>query len=309
MNKIAFLYAGQGSQVVGMGKDFYEEFPLVKETFDQVDLGFNVAKLCFEGPIELLSQTEFTQPSMVTFAVAITKLLKAEGIHPDMAAGLSLGEYSALYCGGVFQEKEVKELARFRGKVMTEAAKGITSKMVAVLGLDQDKVILACKSGSDLGVVEISNLNCPGQIVIGGEIEAVDKAVEEAINLGAKRCLQLKVSGPFHTSLMESASIALRDYFEKITFGTMKIPIIFNATGKELEEESTISDMLVRQVKESVHFQQTVEYLASCGITTIVEIGPGKVLSGFVKKINKEIKLYQIQTVEDYKEVVVELKK
>lgn len=308
MRKIAFLYAGQGSQCVGMGKDFYEAYPLAKETFDSAYVGFDVKKLCFEGPIETLSQTEFTQPCMVTFAVAITKLLKAEGIHPCMAAGLSLGEYSALYCTEVLGEAEVKKIARFRGLAMSQAAKGITSKMIAVIGGTKEIIELACKKGQALGVVEIANLNCPGQIVIGGEIEAVDKAAEEVLKLGAKRCLPLKVSGPFHTSLMEPASVELKKYLKKITFGEMKIPVIFNATGNVLADDNTVMEMLVRQVKESVHFEESIQYLASCGITEIIEIGPGKVLSGFVKKINKDIKLYQVDSVESFKAVVDELK-
>ena len=201
--KLAFVYAGQGSQAVGMGQELYETYPVAKQVFDSIHLDFDVKKLCFEGPMETLSQTQYTQPCMVATAIAITEVLKEQGIVPKMAAGLSLGEYSALYAAGVFDQATALDLVRYRGQVMEEAVQGIDSKMVAVLGLDRALVEQAVSEGSKVGLVQAANYNCPGQIVIGGEVAAVDKAAEVALELKAKRVVPLNVSGPFHTSLLE----------------------------------------------------------------------------------------------------------
>lgn len=306
--KIAFVYAGQGSQRVGMGKDFYEQYPTFQSVFDQAEPDFDLASLCFQGPEEQLAQTRFTQPCMVAFAVGMTDLLYAEGIRPSMVAGLSLGEYSALYAAGVFDTETVISLAAFRGKAMEQAVQSISCGMAAILGLEREKLQQACDDAQAEGIVEIANYNCPGQLVIGGESAAVAKAGELALNFGAKRCVPLKVSGPFHTSLMAPAAEALHTRFETTAFGSMQIPLIFNATGKPLEEGLTIARMLERQVQTSVRFEDSIRYMESQGVDTIVEIGPGKTLSGFIRKTTPHIKTYAIDDIAGFMAVIEALK-
>ena len=295
MGKIGFVYAGQGSQFVGMGKSFYDNYQVAKDVFDQIDLDIDVKKLCFEGPIEELSKTSNTQPCMVAVAVVATKLLKENGINPDYVAGLSLGEYSALNAAGVLDDQTAINLVRFRGQAMEEAAAGIESKMIAIIGLDRDLLNEAVNEASELGVVSIANYNCPGQLVIGGEAKAVTKASELALEKGARRAIPLNTSGPFHTKLLEAASVKLKERFETVTFNEMKVPVIFNSTAKELAEDTTVAKMLEKQVMSSVYFEDSIRYMIANGVDTIIEIGPGKVLSGFVRKIDRKIKTYQVE--------------
>lgn len=304
----AFIYAGQGSQKVGMGKDFYEEYPSFRETFDNAPVDFDLKSLCFDGPDEQLSQTQYTQPCMVAFAAAVTDILKAEGIEPKMAAGLSLGEYSALYAAGVFDKQTVISLAAFRGNAMTNAVSGLECGMVAVMGLDREPLLKACEEASSLGVVQICNYNCPGQLVISGEAAAVAKASELAAASGAKRCVPLKVSGPFHTSLMTPAGDALREKFNDVNFGEMQIPVVFNAIGREKNADETIPQLLEKQVQSSVYFEDSIRYMTEQGIDTFIEIGPGKTLSGFVKKTVKGVKIYNIDDAAGLKAVVAAIK-
>lgn len=306
--KIGFIYAGQGSQAVGMGQSFYDNYETAKTIFDQIHLDFDVKDLCFNGPIETLSKTQFTQPCMVACAITATELLKENGIKPFMSAGLSLGEYSALYSAGVFNIQTALELVRFRGQAMEEAAKGIESKMVAILGLDRETLQKCVEEASDKGVVQIANYNCPGQLVIGGEVEAVDKASALALENKAKRAIPLNTSGPFHTSLLEKASIALEEKFKTVTFNEMTLPVIFNSTAKPLESDASIAQMLVKQVKSSVYFEDSIRYMLANGVDTFIEIGPGKALSGFVKKIDKTIKCYQVEDKESLEKTLIELK-
>ena len=306
--KLAFVYAGQGSQKVGMGKDLYENYPICKKIFDEVDRDGILKRLCFEGPIEKLSDTRNTQPCMVAFAIAVTEQLKLEGIYPDMAAGLSLGEYSALCAAGVFTPKMAVEVVAFRGNAMAEAVKNIPCMMAAILNLDKKVLIEVCKEASQNGVVEIANYNCPGQLVISGEKIAVEKACEIAKTAGAKRCIPLQVSGPFHTSLMKPAGLALAEKFKEVTIHEMEFPVIFNATASPICEGETIPKLLEQQVQSSVFFEDTVLFMQEQGIDTIIEIGPGKVLSGFIKKITDSIKTYAIEDSESLENVITELK-
>lgn len=293
--KIGFVYAGQGSQVVGMGQSFYDNYQTAKNIFDSINIDFDVKDLCFNGPIETLSKTQFTQPCMVATAIVATEILKENGIVPSMVAGLSLGEYSALYASGVFDVPTAIDLVRFRGQAMENAAKNIESKMVAVLGLDRETLQECCAQASELGIVQIANYNCPGQLVIGGEVAAVDKASELALENKAKRAIPLNVSGPFHTSLLEQASIDLAEKFKSVNFNAIDIPVIFNASAKPLEADASVAAMLEKQVKSSVYFEDSIRYMINEGIDTIIEIGPGKVLSGFIKKIDKTIKCFQVE--------------
>ena len=297
--KIAFLYAGQGSQHPGMGQDLYEAYPAYRAVLDGAEVGFDLKAVSFSDPDGVLNQTEYTQPCMVAFAAGMTAILAEKGIRPDYAAGLSLGEYSALEAAGVFTAKQAVELAAFRGKAMAAAAAGVPCGMTAVLGLDRDKLAEACKAAAGEGVVEIANYNCPGQLVIGGQKAAVDAAAAKAKEMGAKRCLPLKVSGPFHTSLLRPAGDALRERFKTESFGEMAFPVLFNCLGREMGEGDTIPALLERQVQSSVYMEDTIRRLAELGVDLVVEIGPGKVLSGFVKKTAPALKTCAVETCAD----------
>ena len=282
--KLAVLYAGQGAQHPGMGKEFYEASPAFRAAFDSAELDFDLHRVCFDDPDGVLNQTEYTQPCMVAFACGVTAVLAEKGVKPAVVAGLSLGEYSALEAAGVFTAKQAVELAAYRGKAMADAAKGIDCGMTAVLNLDRDTLAKCCEEASAEGVVQICNYNCPGQLVIGGEKAAVDNAAERAKQAGARRCIPLKVSGPFHTRLMAPAGDALAKRFETEAFGSMQIPVLFNCLGREKAGDDRIPDLLVRQVQSSVYMEDTLRRLGELGVDTILEVGPGNALAGFVKK-------------------------
>lgn len=297
--KLGFLFAGQGSQHAGMGADLYEQYPAFRAVYDSAEVDFDLKEVSFTDSQGLINQTRYTQPCMVAFAAGLTAVLREKGIVPSVAAGLSLGEYSALHAAGVFDAATAVKLVAFRGKAMEEAAAGRESAMMAVLNLDRAPLQDACDAASDLGCVVICNYNCPGQLVIGGEQAAVDKAAALAKELGAKRCLPLKVSGPFHTSLLAPAGDALREKFKETAFGAMRIPVLFNCLGREMGPEDTIPALLEKQVQTSVYMEDTIRRLAELGVDTIVEIGPGKALSGFVKKTAPAIKTYAVETCAD----------
>ena len=306
---LAFLYAGQGSQHAGMGQDLYETYPLFRQILDDAPVDFDLKKLCFEGPEDQLSQTRYTQPCMVAFAAGFTALLKERGIVPQAAAGLSLGEYSALQAAGVFTPREAIALAAFRGKAMEEAVQGMESAMYAVLNLDRNTLEEVCRKASEKGPVYLANYNCPGQIVIGGGREGAEEACRLALEAGARRCLPLKVSGPFHTPLMAPAGKALEEHFAGLSFGEMAFPVYFNCLGRPKTAEETIPQLLVRQVQTSVYMEDTIRHMADAGIDTIVEVGPGKALSGFVKKTAPHIRTIPVETAQQLKDAVTLLKK
>lgn len=306
--KLAYLFAGQGTQHVGMGADLYEKYPAFQAAFDAAELDFDLKKLCFEGPEEQLNQTQYTQPCMVAFAAGVTAVLSQQGIRPAMAAGLSLGEYSALHAAKVFDAKTAVELVAFRGKAMAQAVGGRPCGMAAVLKLDREPLRDCCAAASELGVVEIANYNCPGQIVIAGDAAAVERACVLAKEAGAARCVPLKVSGPFHTSLMAPAGDALREKFRTVCFNAMEIPVLFNCTGTVLGEGETIPALLEKQVQSSVYLEDTIRAMEAHGVDTILEIGPGKALSAFVKKTAKSIKTLPVETAEELEAAVAALK-
>lgn len=297
--KLGFLYAGQGSQHPGMGADLYDAYPAFREVFDRAQVDFDLKKVCFEDPDGVLDQTRYTQPCMVAFAVGLTKVLREKKIVPDVAAGLSLGEYSALYAAGVFDEQAAVQLAAFRGKAMEEAAQGTDSAMTAVIGLEREPLLEACREAAVLGTVVIANYNCPGQLVIGGQKDAVCRAAELAKQKGARRCMPLKVSGPFHTPFMAPAGEALREYFKQVEFGELSIPVIFNCLGDLKGESDSIPELLIRQVQSSVYMEDSIRKMASMGAEAIVEIGPGRALSGFVRRIVPDMRIFSAETVED----------
>lgn len=312
--KIGFLYAGQGSQNVGMGQDLYDAYPEFKETFDNANPGFDLKDCCFNGPIEKLGQTRYTQPCMVAFAVGVTKILANNGIKPEYAAGLSLGEYSALYSAGVFEEKQVLDLVAFRGQSMEEAVTGRDVGMIAVMSLDRDLINKACEQAheefkdTEFNVAEVANYNTPVQVTVSGDTPVIKRAGEIMTEMGAKRIVPVAVSGPFHTSLMKPAGDKLAERFKDESFGEMRFPVIFNSTGKELEAGKTIPEMLEVQVQSSVYFEDTIRYMIDKGVDTFIEIGPGKTLSGFVKKIDRALTTYSIENVDSLNAVIEALK-
>lgn len=301
----AFLYAGQGSQHAGMGSDLYEAYPAFSAVIDEAAeaVDFDLKTLMFEGPDDQLSLTEYTQPCMVAFACGVTAILREQGIEPDYVAGLSLGEYSALAAAGVFDARKAVELAAFRGAAMASAAAGRDTAMISILGLDRETVesvvAAAAADAAEGTTVEVSNYNCPGQIVIAGDRAPVEAAAAAAKEAGARRCIPLKVSGPFHTSLLRPAGDALRERLSGLELGEMRVPVLFNTLGREMGEDDDIVSLLERQVQSSVRMEDTIRRLAELGVDHVIEIGPGKVLSGLVRKTAKEISCTPVETVAD----------
>ena len=314
---LGIVYAGQGSQKVGMGQDFYDKFDSFRQTIDGATevvnkiTDMNVAKLCFEGPAEQLSETEYTQPAMVAFAIGVTKLLKEAGVKADYTCGLSLGEYSALYEADVLDEQSILELIAKRGKYMAEAAKGMDVKMAAVLGMDRETVLECCdKANTELNgekIVQAANFNCPGQIVISGDAIAVDKASAYLKEAGAKRILPVKVSGPFHTKLMKPAGDKLAKEFENVDFKNENSKVIFNCLGRTRNADETVPKLLEKQVQSSVYLEDSIKFMADAGVDTFIEIGPGKTISKFISKTIDNAKIYSIDTVEDFENTLKEL--
>lgn len=294
--KTAFLYAGQGSQVKGMGKDLYEAFPSFRKAYDEAELDFDVKTLSFEDPEGKINETRYTQPALVAFACGMTAVLRENGILPDYALGLSLGEYSALEAASVFSAKTAVEMVAFRGKKMEEASKGIESSMAAILGMSEEALDKVCKEVG--GAVSLCNLNCPGQIVIGGEKKAVEEASKLALEAGAKKAIPLKVSGPFHTSFMKSAGEALREYFKGISFQEATCPVLHNFLGRERQEgDPSVPELLVEQVQKPVRMEEDLRRLLDLGVRNFVEIGPGKTISGFLKKTAKDMGIEDFEVV------------
>ena len=295
MTKTAFLFAGQGAQKLGMARDLYDQYPIVKETYDQASrvLGYDLRDLIDQDE-EKLNQTRYTQPAILTTSVAIYRLLVEKGLQPDMVAGLSLGEYSALVAAGSLDFEDAVALIAKRGQFMETAAPAGTGKMVAVMNTDVALIEEACEKASDKGYVKPANYNTPAQIVIGGDVVAVDAAVDYLKEAGAKRLIPLNVSGPFHTALLQPASEKLALELETVDFQDFQIPLVGNTEAKVMEKEQ-IKSLLARQVMEPVRFYESIDTMKELGLTKVIEIGPGKVLSGFLKKIDKNIEVLAVE--------------
>ena len=295
--KIAFVFPGQGSQYAGMGREVAEKFPIARAAFDEVDsaLSFPLSRLCFEGPEEDLKLTENTQPAILTTSVALFRLLEERGIRPDFVAGHSLGEYSALVAAGALTLSEAASLVRRRGRYMQEAVPVGVGAMAAVLGLDLPAIQSVCEKAAQGQVVSPANLNSPGQIVIAGNREAVERAVPLAKDAGAKRVILLQVSAPFHCALMVPAEERLSTDLDACSFSDLRFPLITNVDAQAIRSGAEARSGVKRQVSRPVRWQETVQRLMDEGVRTFVEVGPGKVLLGMIRSIDKSVTMLNVE--------------
>jgi [acyl-carrier-protein] S-malonyltransferase len=309
---IAFVFPGQGAQKVGMGKSLAENFPICRDVFAEADtaLGESLSTLCFEGPAETLQLTENTQPAILAMSVAVLRLVESRGIRPSFAAGHSLGEYAAHVAAGTLSFADALRTVRRRGRYMQEAVPVGEGAMAAILGLDADQVSVACADTMTAlagRVVSAANLNAPGQVVIAGHADAVAKASERAKELGAKRAIPLAVSAPFHCALMKPAEDRLAPELRALSTSDPKIPVVANVDAEPKRDGRASIDALIRQVSSPVRWEQVVRRLIAEGATTFVELGPGSVLAGLIKKIDRGVKVASVEDEESFKEALTQL--
>ena len=313
MSKVAFVFPGQGSQSVGMCKAFYDEYAVARQVFEEADeaLGFSITKMCFEGPESDLRLTYNTQPAILTASTACAAVLKEKGISCDVAAGHSLGEYSALVNTGALAFADAVRIVRKRGQFMQEAVPVGEGSMAAVLGLESDKIVEICQAVEVEGgeAVQAVNFNCPGQVVIAGAVNAVNKAVEALKAAGAKRAVLLPVSAPFHSTLMKPASERLAEVLAPIEIKDITIPVVANVTAKEVTSGAEIKELLIKQAAMPVLWETSVRNMVADGVDTFVEVGPGKVLTGFTKKIAKGLPALNIEDPASLEKVLAHFEK
>lgn len=315
MSKTAFIFPGQGAQYIGMGQDFYEKIKESKQIFDQANdvLNMNLSDLIFNGNEEDLRKTENTQPAILTTSIAILRALQKEGIDCEYTAGLSLGEYSSIVMSKALDFSDALKVVRERGKFMQEAVPQGVGGMAAILGLNRENLPALIQASKEFGIVEVANYNSPEQIVLSGELTGIKMACELAMELGAKKAVPLSVSAPFHTSLLSQAGVRLSGELAKVTINDFDKKVISNVDGEIIRNKDEIIEKLVSQVSNSVLWQQSVEYMITQGVDTFVEIGPGKSLTGFVKRIGKsmgkEVKSLSVSNLESYYEAIEILKR
>ena len=305
MSKIAFIYPGQGAQKAGMGKDFYENSPLARDIYDRASecLELDMRALCFEEN-DLLDQTEYTQAAMVTTCLAMTAVLNEQGAEADVTAGLSLGEYCAIAEAGAMDLLDAIRLVRVRGQLMQHTVPTGEGAMAAVLGMDADQIDAVIEP---IANVTVANYNCPGQIVITGETAGIEQASKTLKEAGAKRVVSLNVSGPFHSPMLRSAGEKLGKELLAVQFGELKIPYVTNVTAEYVTDSSEIRELLTRQVYSPVRWEQSIRKMIAQDVDTFVEIGPGRTLTGFLRKIDRNVTVYQVNTWEDSKQIMEEL--
>ena len=302
MSKTAFIFPGQGAQKAGMGKDFYDTFETAKTVYDSAStwLGLDMKALCFEKN-DKLDLTEYTQAALVTTCLAMEKVVEEKGLHPNVTAGLSLGEYCAIEAAGGMSLKDAITTVRKRGILMEQAVPAGQGSMAAVMGLDGAQIEAVTDS---IQGVRIAKYNCPGQVVITGAKAAVEEASKKLKDAGARKVISLNVSGPFHSAMLETAGEELAGELEKVEWSALTIPYVTNVTGEYVTDSAETKGLLAKQISSSVRWQQSVEHMIVSGVDTFVEIGPGKTLAGFMRKINRDVKVYNIQTVEDVEKVI-----
>ena len=307
MSKTAFLYPGQGAQIAGMGADFYENSALARDIYDRASeaLGLDMKALCFEEN-DRLDLTEYTQAALVTTCLAMTRVVEERGLQPDVTAGLSLGEYAAIAAAGGMEDLDAIRLVRKRGILMQNTVPAGEGAMCAVMAMDAGQIEQVI---ADIDGVTIANYNCPGQIVITGKKEAVEEAAEKLKEAGAKRIVMLNVSGPFHSPMLTPAGEKLREELEGVELSELRIPYITNVNAEKVEQISKTKELLEKQVSSSVRWMQSMESLIAEGVDTFVEIGPGRTLAGFMKKINRNVKVYNIAKWEDVETVLEQIGK
>jgi [acyl-carrier-protein] S-malonyltransferase len=295
--KIAFIFPGQGSQYVGMAKEFSEKFPESREVFETANsvLGFDLLQLCLQGPVEKLNLTENTQPAILAASIAILRPLERRGLIAEVAAGHSLGEYTAITAAGGFRIDDAVALVQKRGRYMQEAVPEGAGLMAAILGMERQDVEKTCLDASKNGIVGPANYNSPGQIVIAGEKKAVEKAMELAKTAGAKKVIPLAVSVPSHCGMMQKAGERLAKDLDKANISDLRIPIVSNADAKLLRTASELRPSLVKQISSPLYWEDSIKNMVAYGCNTFIEIGPGKVLSGLVKRIVKDVKVYNVE--------------
>lgn len=310
MGKIGFVFPGQGAQYIGMGKEFYENFEECRKIYDKANelLGFDIKSLIFSGEAKELEITENNQPAILITAIAMFKILEKQGIKPDVVAGLSLGEYSALVTAGVMSLEEAVLLVRKRGKYMSEAVEPGKGAMAAILGLKADKINDLCNMCKVKGIIEVANYNCPGQIVVSGEKEAVEYAVEKCKEFGALKGVLLKVSGPFHSSMLDKASQNLACALKDVHINEPLIPYIANVNAEIITSRDDIKELLIKGVKSSVLWEDSVKKMIASGVDTIVEVGPGKTLSTLIKKIDRKVKVLNVEDINSLQNVIEQFK-